>query len=116
LSITTLPEYTEEVVISDVFSYEKFRDVFFDETLNSSDTITLTLQNSFSNTIASSEISVININKALVESQTATDAATLITEKPFTETSNVSDGGVVSIQDYAPTYFAEDYVGESYSF
>jgi len=116
LSITTLPEYTEEVVVSDVFSYEKFRDVSFDEPLNSSDTITLTLQNSFSNTIASSEISVININKALVESQTATDAATLITEKPFTETSNVSDGGVVSIQDYAPTYFAEDYVGESYSF
>ena len=63
-----------------------------------------------------SEIPVININKALVENQTATDVVTLITEKPFEETSNVSDGGVVFIQDYAPTYFAEDYVGENNSF
>ena len=115
-TISTLPIYSDEVVVSDVFSYEKFRDVEIDDTVNSLDGIALSLQNSFSNTITSSEISVININKALVESQTATDVVTLNTEKPFTETSNVSDGGVVSIQDYAPSYFAEDYVGESYSF
>ena len=115
-SITTLPDYSDEVVASDVFSYEKYKDLILDETLNSLDEVVILLENSFNNTITSSEISVININKALVEIQTATDVVTLITEKPFEETSNVSDGGVVSIQDYAPTYFAEDYVGESYSF
>lgn len=64
-----------------------------------------------------SEIPVINISKALVENQTATDAQVITVDKPFSETGNVADSGVITIQDYSdPTYFSEDYVGAGYSF
>lgn len=109
-----------EVVVADDFQFEVFIP------LNPSDSVSATNgEISFelapalfcNNPAVVSEIPVININKALVENQTATDAQVITVDKPFSETGNVADSGVITIQDYSdPTYFSEDYVGAGYSF
>ena len=108
----------EEILSAvDNFSYEKYSDLILDETLNSLDEVVITLENSFNNTITSSEISVININKELVENQTATESAEINTDKTLSETGTMSESVYISKQDYSdPTYFSEDYVGAVYSF
>jgi hypothetical protein len=64
-----------------------------------------------------SEIPVININKALIESQSATESSAFTIQKPVAESLNIADSGVITIQDYSdPTYFSEDFVGAGYNF
>jgi hypothetical protein len=59
----------------------------------------------------------INTEKGLVEAQTASESNVITLQKPFTETGNIADSGVITIQDYSdPTYFGEDYVGVGYNF
>ena len=60
----------------------------------------------------------INIDKGvIVEERTASEINIKTLQKPFTETGNIADGGVITIQDYSdPTFFSEDYVGAGYNF
>ena len=60
----------------------------------------------------------INIDKGvIVEERTASEINIKTLQKPFTETGNIADSGVITIQDYSdPTFFSEDYVGTGYNF
>jgi hypothetical protein len=110
----------EVVIIVDDFQFEIFIPVIVSDSVSATNgEISFELAPALfcNNPAVVSEIPVININKALVENQTATDAQVITVDKPFSETGNVADNGVITIQDYSdPTYFSEDYVGAGYSF
>jgi hypothetical protein len=64
-----------------------------------------------------SEFVSINTEKGLVEAQAASESSVKTLQKPFIETGNTTDSGVITIQGYSdPTYFSEDYVGAGYNF
>lgn len=109
-----------EVVVADDFQFEVFIPLNVSDSVSATNgDIVFELSPALfcNNPAVVSEIPVININKALVENQTATDAQVTTVDKSFSETGNVVDSGVITIQDYSdPTYFSEDYVGAGYSF
>lgn len=108
-----------EVVVTDDFLYEVFQLVEFSNVTTADDDISISISPELfcNNPAVVSEIPVININKALVENQTATESVAINLNTPFSDSGTISDSGVIVIQDYAdPTYFSEDYVGEGYNF
>lgn len=105
--------------ITDNFTFEIFIPLDLTDSVSHQSDLSLAIaQQLFSNNVATtSGISIINIDKALVENQTASESAVINLDKPFTDTGTSSDSGVITIQDYVdPTYFSEDYVGAGYSF
>ena len=106
--------------ITDVFSHLLTKELIASDSVSATNgeiSFELAPQLFCNNPAVVSEIPVINISKALVETQTATDAPVITVDKPFSETENVADSGIITIQDYSdPTYFSEGYVGAEYSF
>jgi hypothetical protein len=70
------------------------------------------------NVVSHIEYVSINIDKGvIVEERTASEINIKTLQKPFTETGNIADSGVITIHDYSdPTFFSEDYVGAGYNF
>jgi len=111
----------EEILSAvDNFLYEKNTPVDVSDSVSATNgEITFELSPSLfcSNPAVVSEIPVININKELVENQTATESTEINTDKSLSETGTMSESVYITKQDYSdPTYFSEDYVGAVYSF
>jgi hypothetical protein len=60
---------------------------------------------------------VIYISQIVIDSSSVNESNVKLLQKVFTETGNIADSGVITIQDYSDTtYFSEDYVGAGYNF
>ena len=131
---------TETVILSDVFEYLKY--ILIEHTEN--DTVSIlddytdyyvengylplgyhgpgvykNIQKTLLNNLSASSILVINTDKVFAETQNINDEAVLTVSSPKTETIAVSDSGsatILSNDDYSPSYFAEDYIGQEYTF
>jgi len=128
--------FTEVVNISEVFDYSYLLQRFFSDTVGTSDEYDNSLyvelgylpdlyhgpgvfkhvDKVFSNNLTAGSTSVINTTKLFTETKTISEEVVKTISLPNSEDITASDSGVATIQDYAPTYFAEDYVGASYSF
>lgn len=119
-SISVGKNLSNQVTVAEVFTHEIFipLDVSDSVSATNGDIVFELAPALFCNNPAVvSEIPVININKALVENQTATESVVINLNTPFSDSGTISDSGVITVQDYAdPTYFSEDYVGAGYNF
>ena len=109
-----------QIVVTDDFNYSIFiTHVLSDSVhLDDAEVISIDLAREFiEDDVTHSEFVSINTEKELVEAQTASESNVKTLQKSFTETGNIADSGVITIQDYSdPTYFSEDYVGQGYNF
>ena len=109
-----------QIVVTDDFNYSIFiTHVLSDSVhLDDAEVISIDLAREFiEDDVTHSEFVSINTEKGLVEAQTASESNVKTLQKSFTETGNIADSGVITIQDYSdPTYFSEDYVGQGYNF
>lgn len=112
--------FNNQVSVSEAFSFLKFRPVDLSDTvhIDGGTLFSISLAREFiSDNATHSEFVSINTEKTLVDASTASEANAVALQKPFTETGNIADSGVITIQDYSdPTYFSEDYVGAGYNF
>jgi len=109
-----------QIVVTDDFTYDIFIAHILSDTVNidGGTLFSISLAREFiSDNATHSEFVSINTEKGLVEAQTASESTAKTLQKPFTETGNIADSGVITIQDYSdPTYLSEDYVGAGYNF
>lgn len=126
--------FTETILVSEVFDYLYSFGLPVSDTVGLSDEydFPLYVENGYlpemyhgpgvfksigkevTNIVTASSNIVINTSKTFTETQNIVEEITKNISAPKTETITTSDSGVASIQDYAPTYFSEDYVGDSY--
>jgi len=70
-----------------------------------------TLEKSISNILTASSVSVINTTKPLTDSSSVSEAVSKLSTTSQSDSATTSDSGTITgPQNYAPTYFAEDYV------
>jgi hypothetical protein len=109
-----------QIVVTDDFNYSIFITHVLSDSVHLDDAefISVGLDREFiEDDVTHSEFVSINTEKGLVEAKTASESNVKTLEKSFTETGNIADSGVITIQDYSdPTYFSEDYVGQGYNF
>ena len=120
LSFNMSADLGNQIVVTDDFTYDIFIAHILSDSVHvdDADVISVSLDKEFiEDDVTHSEFVSINTEKGLVEAQTASESNVKTLQKPFTETGNIADSGVITIQDYSdPTYFGEDYVGVGYNF
>jgi hypothetical protein len=120
LSFNMSADLGNQIVVTDDFTYDIFIAHILSDSVHvdDADVISVSLDKEFiEDDVTHSEFVSINTEKGLVEAPTASESNVKTLQKPFTETGNIADSGVITIQDYSdPTYFGEDYVGAGYNF
>ena len=122
---------TESVVVAEIFDYLFILGVIASDTVSLSDDyndeafvetgylpefyvgpgVFKTLEKPFSNILTASSDSVINTNKPLTDSLSISEAVSKLSTTSQSDSATTSDSGTITgPQNYAPTYFAEDYV------
>lgn len=122
---------TESVVVAEIFDYLLTLGVIASDTVSLSDDyndeafvetgylpefyvgpgVFKTLEKPFSNILTASSDSVINTNKPLTDSLSISEAVSKLSTTSQSDSATTSDSGTITgPQNYALTYFAEDYV------
>lgn len=122
---------TESVVVAEIFDYLLTLGVIASDTVSLSDDyndeafvetgylpefyvgpgVFKTLEKPFSNILTASSDSVINTNKPLTDSLSISEAVSKLSTTSQSDSATISDSGTINgPQNYAPTYFAEEYV------
>ena len=122
---------TESVVVAELFDYLVILGLIASDTVSLSDDyddsiyveagylpdfyhgpgVFKTLEKSISNIITTSSVPVINTTKPLTDSLSISEAVSKLSTTSQSDSATTSDSGTITgPQNYAPTYFAEDYV------
>ena len=120
-NISLRPEkvFAESLTTSDVFLYEVVIPLNLFDTVHADDDIFIESElsrESILDDTTNTDITVINNSKGLEENITTAEVYISNISKEVSENVSIGDSGIITIQDYSdPTYFSEDYVGESYT-
>jgi hypothetical protein len=122
-TVTDSPVKSVSIPVTDSASIsESFESLLFvSEVYSDSVTITssevLQINKAISETLTGSDaLNSINTSKGITETETVTESLVNALSKPATDSATATDTGIGSMQDYAdPTYLSEDYVGTGWT-